>query len=116
VTVVAGTGTDWGWWVGTGLWLAVALLAVAAAARRASTRRRVLTAAAAAAATAALVWALVQAAPLAVAALAATAGAIAAWLRRWRSGGSDWVAAPVFAFLGLAVNLGMLLVAALNGK
>jgi hypothetical protein len=110
------TGIDWGWWIGFGLWLAVALLAIAVAARRATTRRRVLTAAAAAAAPAALVWALVEAAPLAIAADAATIGAIAAWLRRWRSGGSDWVAVPAFAVLGLALSLAELLVAALNGK
>ena len=110
------TGIDWGWWVGFGLWLAAALLAIAAAARRATTRRRVLTAAAAAAVPAALVWALVQAAPLAIAADAATTGAIAAWLRRWRPGGSDWIAVPALAVLGLALNLAQLLLAALNGK
>lgn len=116
VTVVASTGTGWGWWVGFGMWLAVAILAIAIAARRATTRRRVLTAAAAAAAPVALLWALIQADPLAVAAIAATTGSIAAWLRRWRSGGSDWVAAPVLAVFGLALNLAMLLVAARNGK
>ncbi|HVM57643.1 MAG TPA: hypothetical protein VMT74_09280, partial [Gaiellaceae bacterium] len=61
-----------------------------------------------------LVWALVQFAPLAVAAMAATTGAIAAWLRRWRSGGSDWVAAPALAVFGLVLSLALLLLAALN--
>jgi hypothetical protein len=76
----------------------------------------VLTAAAATAAPVALLWAVVQADPLAGAAIAATTGANAAWLRRWRSGGSDWIAAPVLAIFGLVLNLAILLVAALHGR
>jgi len=105
-------------WISAGwvITFAVAALAVAGAARKGATRRRVLIAAAAAAAPVALLWTVVQADPLAIAGIAATTGAIAAWLRRWWSSGGDWVAPAVLAIGGLSLNLAALLVAALGGK
>ena len=69
-----------------------------------------------AAALAAFLWWLIEAAPIAIAELALTTAAVAAWLRRWKSGGSDWLAAPVLAVVGLALNLALLLIAASHGE
>jgi len=61
-------------------------------------------------------WSLVEAAPLAVAALGLATGALAAWTRRLRPGGRDAVAAPALALAGVALNVAVLAVAASHGK